>query len=138
MGLLRGHDNPTPLHAVGQSRALRRNVLLSALLAVSYWLAVLLGLRWAVLPGARISVWPAAGIAFAGLVLGGSQLWPAIVIGQLAGALTVGAVLPFWADLLVAVATKLGSLIPACPMELTGRPLGPSAGPWARCGTWPG
>jgi integral membrane sensor domain MASE1 len=50
------------------------------------------------------------------------------VIGRLAGALTVGTGLPFWADLLVAVATMLGTLIPARPMELTGRPLGRSLG----------
>jgi integral membrane sensor domain MASE1 len=116
------------LPAVGRSATLRRDLLLGALLAVSYWLAVLLGLRWAVLPGAGTSVWPAAGIAFAGLVLGGNRLWPAIVIGRLAGALTVGTLAPFWADLLVAVATMLGALVPARLIELTGRPLGRSLG----------
>jgi PAS domain S-box-containing protein len=109
-------------------RSLRRDLLLGALLAAAYWLAVLLGLRWAVLPGLGTPVWPAAGIAFAGLVLGGSRLWPAIVVGRLAGALTVGTPLPFWADGLVAVATMLGAFIPARLVELSGRPLRRSLG----------
>ena len=73
----------------------------------------MLGLQWAVVPGAGTALWPAAGIAFAGLVIGGLRLWPAIVIGRVLAALTVGAPHPLWLSFGIAAATMLGGLVPA-------------------------
>jgi PAS domain S-box-containing protein len=81
-------------------------------LTLVYWAAAVTGLQWSVVPGAGTAVWPGAGIAFAGLVLGGVRLWPAIVIGRVLAALTVDSPQPLWADLLIAVGTTLGAVIP--------------------------
>lgn len=52
-------------------------------LTVIYYLLADWGLRWSMLPGAVTPVYPAAGVAVAGLLLGGLHLWPAIVLGRL-------------------------------------------------------
>jgi PAS domain-containing protein len=126
-------DSPAPIQgflagtagATGHTgrRRLLRDLLLGGLLAVTYWAAVIVGLHWAVLPGVGTPVWPAAGIAFAGLVLGGSRLWPAILIGRVAAAITLETPLPFWADILVGVATTLGAYLPTRALERTQRRL---------------
>jgi PAS domain S-box-containing protein len=82
-------------------------------LALAYWAAAWIGLQHSVVPGAGTALWPAAGIAFAGLVMGGLRLWPAIVIGRLLTALSVGAPQPLWALVLISVGTMLGGLVPA-------------------------
>jgi PAS domain S-box-containing protein len=78
----------------------------------SYWLLGLIGLGWAVTPGAGSSVWPAAGVGVAALLIGGVRLWPCIFVGRLLVALTDGTPQPFWLDLTVsggnAIATYLG------------------------------
>lgn len=99
---------------------LRRDLIFGAAIAVTYCLAALLGLRWAILPGAGTPVWPAAGIAFAGLVLGGSRLWPSIVIGRVAAAVIVNSPVPMWSDVLVGVATMLGAYVPVLLLERRG------------------
>lgn len=81
------------------------------LLAASYWLAAVVGLQWTVIPGAGSAVWPASGIAFAGLILGGARLWPAIVVGRFLAAVAVGSPQPWWADLWLALSTALGGLV---------------------------
>jgi PAS domain S-box-containing protein len=84
-----------------------------AALSAAYWAAAVLGLQWAVVPGAGTALWPAAGIAFAGLIIGGLRLWPAIVIGRVLAALTVSAPQPLWLILGISMATMLGGLVPA-------------------------
>jgi PAS domain S-box-containing protein len=82
-------------------------------LTLAYWAAAMVGLQWSVVPGAGTAVWPAAGIALAGLLLGGVRLWPAIVIGRLLASLALGSPLPVWSVLLIAAGTALGAVIPA-------------------------
>ncbi|MBV9077547.1 MAG: MASE1 domain-containing protein, partial [Methylobacteriaceae bacterium] len=108
-------------------RAWPRDLLAGSAIGVGYWLAVMGGLRWALLPGAGTPVWPAAGIAFAGLVLGGSRLWPAVLVARFAASLAVGTPQPAWADLLVAAATTFGAWLPVRLLE-TGRRLDPRLG----------
>ena len=91
---------------------LRTYVPLLVALTVAYWVAGVVGLQWSVVPGAGTAVWPAAGIAFAGLMLGGVRLWPAIVLGRVLTAFTIGSPLPFWTILLIATGTMLGAVIP--------------------------
>lgn len=81
-------------------------------LAAAYWLLALVGLNWAAVQGAGSPVWPAAGVALAGLLLGGARLWPAIFIGRLAAAITVESTQPLWADALIAAGNTIGALIP--------------------------
>jgi PAS domain S-box-containing protein len=95
---------------------------------LAYWAAVIIGLRWAVLPGFGTPVWPAAGIAFAGLVLGGSRFWPAVFLARVAAAITTETPLPLWADILVAAATTLGAYVPARVLESTRQRLSPGLG----------
>lgn len=72
----------------------------------------MIGLQWTVIPGAGTAVWPASGIGFAGLVLGGLRLWPAIFLGRFLAAVAVGSPQPWWADAWLASATTLGTLVP--------------------------
>jgi diguanylate cyclase (GGDEF)-like protein/PAS domain S-box-containing protein len=53
----------------------------AALLAGSYFLAGVLGLSLARIHESVSAVWPATGIAIAGLLLGGLRYWPAVTIG---------------------------------------------------------
>lgn len=80
---------------------------------IVYTISALVGLQWAVSPGAGTAVWPAAGVAFAALVLGGLRLWPAILVGRLIAAALTGSPQPWWIDGLVALATTAGAVIPA-------------------------
>lgn len=77
-----------------------------------YTAAAYLGLNWAQVAGAGSPVWPASGVALAGLLLGGLRLWPAILIGRLAAAWLSGSGQPLWADLSIAVANTLGTVVP--------------------------
>ncbi len=51
-------------------------------LALAYYLAGRLGLLSAIPPGYATAIWPASGIALAGLLLGGARFWPAILLGS--------------------------------------------------------
>ena len=86
-------------------------------LTIAYWAAAVIGLQWSLVPGAGTAVWPAAGIAFAGLLLGGVRLWPAIVVARLLTAVTVGSPQPLWADTLIAVGTMMGALVPVLVLK---------------------
>jgi PAS domain S-box-containing protein len=81
-------------------------------LAAAYWAMSIVGLQWAMVRGAGSPVWPAAGVALAGLLLGGIRLWPAIFIGRLAAAATIGSAQPFWADVMIAAGNTLAAVIP--------------------------
>src|SRR4026209_711140 len=58
-------------------------LLLLAVVALGYYVAVRIGLELAYLNGAVAALWPPAGFGLAVLVLYGVRLWPAIVIGDL-------------------------------------------------------
>lgn len=92
----------------------------AALLALSLSYAALawLGLQWAAVMGAGSPVWPASGLALAGLLLGGLRLWPAILLGRLLAGWLSGSQQPFWAELLLAIANTLAV---AFPLLLTRR-----------------
>ncbi|HEV2532534.1 HWE histidine kinase domain-containing protein [Phenylobacterium sp.] len=83
-----------------------------AALYVAYALAAWLGLHWAIAPGGGTPIWPGAGIAFVGLLLGGPQLWPAILLARITVALVTHSPQPWWADLGVAGAATLSALTP--------------------------
>ncbi len=100
----------------------------AGLVALAYWGAASLGLLWSVVPGAGTAVWPAAGIAFAALALGGVRLWPAIFIGRLLTAFTAGSAQPFWADLIIAAGTTLGAVVPALAVRRRPDLLDPALG----------
>jgi PAS domain S-box-containing protein len=80
-----------------------------AVLTALYALTAHVGLHWATFQGAASPVFPAAGVGLAGLLLGGTSLWPAILIGRM---------LAFWAQpaaypLSVAVAISGGNALAA-------------------------
>jgi two-component sensor histidine kinase/integral membrane sensor domain MASE1 len=82
------------------------------LLTLAYTAAAAGGLQWTVVPGAGTALWPASGIAFAGLMLGGLRFWPAVLVGRLLAAVIVSSPQPWWADVWIAAATTLGVTVP--------------------------
>jgi PAS domain S-box-containing protein len=97
-----------------------RRLLHAAGLAAAYFLLADLGLRWGTVSGAASPVFPAAGVALAGLLLGGIGLWPAIVIGRLAAAVVQGSTLPLWVDLSMAGGNALGAVAGAYILQRLG------------------
>jgi two-component sensor histidine kinase/integral membrane sensor domain MASE1 len=91
-----------------------------AVLVVAYSAAAVGGLQWTIVPGAGTAVWPASGIAFAALVLGGARLWPGVFLGRLLAALVVSSPQPWWVDAGVAAATTLGALVPVWMIRRAG------------------
>ena len=81
-------------------------------LGLAYTAFACIGLNWAQVMGAGSPVWPASGVAIAGLLLGGLRLWPAIFLGRLAAGWLSGSEQPFWAELLLALANTLAVTIP--------------------------
>jgi diguanylate cyclase (GGDEF)-like protein len=65
-----------------QSPLVRRGALLLGI-AVVYYLAAKLGLRFAYIERSVTAVWPPAGIALAAIVLFGYEIWPAIFVAAL-------------------------------------------------------
>ncbi len=59
------------------------------LLAMAYWGAARLSLPLAIPPGYATAIWPAAGIALAGLLMLGERAWPGVWAGALAANLAV-------------------------------------------------
>lgn len=88
-----------------------RPLMAGAVLAGAYWLAAVVGLRWAAVGGTGSSVMPAAGVAMAGLLLGGLRLWPAVVVGRLLAAATVGSAQPLWVDASIAGGNALAAVL---------------------------
>jgi signal transduction histidine kinase/ActR/RegA family two-component response regulator len=89
-------------------------------LTIVYFLAALTGLNWATIQGAGSSVWPAAAVGFAGLLLGGVRLWPAIFVGRIAAGIASGSSQPFWAETMIALANVAGALVPVLLLQKTG------------------
>lgn len=80
-------------------------------LTIAHWAAAVVGLQWAMIGSAGSPVWPAAGVALAGLLLGGIRLWPSILVGRFGAALTVGSTHPIWTDFLIASGNTLSAVI---------------------------
>lgn len=83
-----------------------------AVLTIAYTLFAYIGLNWAVVAGAGSPVWPASGIALAGLLIGGLRFWPAILVGRVAAAVLSGSQQPLWADTMIGFANVLGTIAP--------------------------
>jgi integral membrane sensor domain MASE1 len=79
-------------------------------LFTSYLLLALLGLQWATVGGAASPVFPAAGVALAGLLLGGPRLWPAVFAGTVAAFLLRAPSLPLWVKAALASGNTLAAL----------------------------
>ncbi|WP_349368246.1 PAS domain S-box protein [Salinarimonas sp.] len=90
-----------------------RPLLAGAALALAYWATAVLGLQWAAVGGAGSPVWPAAGVALAGLILGGVRLWPAIALARLAAGLTVGTTHALPIEILIALGNAASAAVPA-------------------------
>ena len=67
----------------------RREVALTVVLALAYFITARLSLALAIPPGYATAVWPAAGIALASVLLAGSRVWPGIWLGAAASNLMV-------------------------------------------------
>ncbi|MCB9730311.1 MAG: EAL domain-containing protein [Deltaproteobacteria bacterium] len=92
----------------GPFSSLRSSSLVRALgVAVLCWVAALLGLALGLNPSSPADVWPAAGVALAGLLAGGIRLWPGAFAG-VALALLSGYSAPDGRALLVAATVATG------------------------------
>ena len=56
----------------------------AGLLAAAYWLAAVLSLQLAIPPGYATPIWPASGIALAGLLILGGRAWIGVWLGSFA------------------------------------------------------
>jgi PAS domain S-box-containing protein len=92
----------------------------AAALGIAYFLLAAVGLQWATVGGAASPVFPAAGVAFAGLVLGGIRLWPAVLLGRLAAAAVLGSDLPVWADVSIAAGNTLAAVLGVLALQRAG------------------
>lgn len=86
-------------------------------LAAGYTALACIGLQWARFDGAGSPVWPAAGLALAGLILGGPSLWPAIVVGRLAAAFMTGSEQPLYVEVGIACGNALSAYLPALALR---------------------
>ncbi|WP_437611057.1 PAS domain-containing protein [Sorangium sp. So ce834] len=82
----------------------------AAALFTSYFLLAVLGLQWGTVRGAASPVFPAAGVALAGLLLGGPWLWPAVFAGMMAAFLLEAPSLPLWVKAALASGNTLAAL----------------------------
>jgi PAS domain S-box-containing protein len=87
-----------------------RTLLWVAALTVAYAALATLGLRWATFAGAASPVFPAAGLALAGLLLGGVRLWPAVFVGRMAASFFADTALPLWVDFTIASGNTLAAV----------------------------
>lgn len=106
---------------LGRLFALRRTDLLPfAALTLAYAIAALAGLQWTVVQGVGAVIWPAAGVALAGLLLGGVRLWPAILIGRLLAAAAASSTLPGVSTLLIAAGAVAAAVLPTLLLQRRG------------------
>jgi PAS domain S-box-containing protein len=82
-----------------------------AILAIAYFIAAYIGLQFAVVNGAGSPIWPAGGVGLAGLLIGGTNLWPAIFIGRLVAGFATHSNQPFIAEFGLALAHASASWI---------------------------
>ena len=96
-------------------------ILRGSLLFLVYWALAVVGLQWAEHGGAGSAVWPAFGVALAGLLLGGWRLWPAIFLGRLLAGLAVGSQQPLWAEIGIAAVNAGADLLAAVVLQQAGK-----------------
>ena len=82
------------------------------LTVVVYTLTTSLALKWTATTSAGTVILPAAGVAFAALLLGGLRLWPAVVVGCVATEAIIASPTSMWMDLLISGSTTVGTVIP--------------------------
>ncbi|WP_437683615.1 PAS domain-containing protein [Sorangium sp. So ce131] len=82
----------------------------AAALFASYFLLAVLGLRWGTVRGVASPMFPAAGVALAGLLLGGQRLWPAVFAGTMAAFFLEAPSLPLWGKAALASGNTLAAL----------------------------
>jgi signal transduction histidine kinase len=88
---------------------------------VAYFAAAKLSLLVAIPPGYATAVWPPSGIAVAALLLGGSRLWPGVLVGSFVANVTIDGA--FIASALIAAGSTLQALAIAVLMRrFTGVP----------------
>ena len=109
-----------PDHQQTGWRKFAQAVLPGLVLWLAYTALACFGLHWASIAGAASPVWPAAGVALAGLLLGGLRLWPAIFLGRLAAGWLTGSQQPFVVELVIAAGNSLGAIIPLILMRRRG------------------
>lgn len=85
----------------------------AAALALAYWATAAISLVFMTAPTVGVAFWPAAGVALAGVILGGSRLWPGVLVGHLLAGATILARAPAPPDLIVAVGATLAAGVPA-------------------------
>ncbi|WP_430423431.1 HWE histidine kinase domain-containing protein [Phenylobacterium sp.] len=92
---------------------LSRGELFAALgLALAYGAVSVASLYLLFAPSAGVTFWPAAGLAFAALVVGGARLWPGVLVGHLLALVTLEGAVEV-NDLWVAGASTLAAVVPA-------------------------
>jgi two-component sensor histidine kinase/integral membrane sensor domain MASE1 len=90
----------------------RDELIAAAALALAYGATAVASLYLLFAPGAGVTFWPAAGLGFAALVMGGPRLWPGVFVGHLLAMLALGRP-PVPADVVVAAGATLAAVIPA-------------------------
>src|SRR5207245_6994480 len=74
-------ERPPHVECSSPKRAYSRIVLV-LVIATAYWVTGRLSLLLAIPPGYATAIWPASGIALAGVLLCGYGVWPGIVLGS--------------------------------------------------------
>ena len=104
---------PLARFPVGDVLPMKRGELLAAAaLALAYGAVAIASLYFLLAQKAGVTFWPAAGLAFAALVIGGPRLWPGVLAGHLLAMLALGRP-PVPTDLVVAAGATLAALVPA-------------------------
>ncbi len=94
-----------------------RTVVAFAAVAIGYAILACVGLQWAQVNGAGSPIWPAAGFGLAALLLGGPELWPAIVIGRLVAGYLSGSQQPLMVELAISFGNAGGAYCAAIFLE---------------------
>jgi integral membrane sensor domain MASE1 len=98
------------MKVVSLGRTWRHYVVPVLIMAAAYAVAAWLGLWLAIPPGYATAIWPASGLALAGILMGGTRVWPGIWLGSFVVNLGTGFDATHTAALLasVAIPTSLG------------------------------
>ena len=87
-------------------------------LFAAYLVTARLGLSFDALGGIATTVWPPTGIALAALVMGGLELWPAVIAAAFAANATTG--IPLWGAALIACGNTLEAVLAAAALKRAG------------------
>ena len=78
---------------------------------LAYFATATAGLAWATTSGAASPVWPAAGVALAGLAIAGRGHWPAIALGLIAAMQVTGASHGLLSHLVIALGNSAAAVV---------------------------